>query len=184
MQSLVMRPVHVCMICHSYDVNSHELLSGCYTWGLIYCTFCLQAGKVKEYFLKSMQDLEPIPCLFLLKRDLTLHFFRESKNEVVEAKVLPSEENFPVAFIRESNDIKLLLHFDKNFGFYKHVSVVNIMKHSPEFYQTITSCSNLFEAESFVGTDGKAPNDVVISYNELPLQFRTEFENCKKKAEL
>jgi len=185
MQSLVMTRPNECMVCFKLDKDCHEIRIGSHLWGCIYCLDCLQSGKVKSQFLKTMEDSDIFPCPFLLKSKLGLKFFRHSIGAIEDAKIFNCD-NIPMAFFLVEKNLMFLLNFGRGFQVHRHVSVANIMKHSPGFYESIVNCQNFLDTQIVLNNEEETrdfPGELTITYDELPVKFKNDIESCKKLAQ-
>lgn len=180
-----------CMVCFKLNKDCHEIRIGSHLWGCIYCLDCLQSGKVKSQFLKTMENDDIFPCPFLLKAKLNLKFFRHSIGVTEEAKVFNCDK-IPMAFflvhdqVKEEKSLMFLLNFGQGFQVHRHVSVANIMKHSPGFYESIVNCENFLDTEIVLNNEDETRNlsgELTIGYDELPLKFKNAIESCRKLAQ-
>jgi hypothetical protein len=181
------------MVCDQEQEICHELRCGDLRWGIIYCLPCLESGKVRAKIMNQMIDGKFVPCISFINTQLK--FYRRTQNAVVDAEVLGSPRA-AIAFI--GDELSLLLSYEEDFGVSRHVTLANILKHSPEFYDQIVSCDNLLKGESIVNFGyssiedvykcqvKKEPvkNEIIISYQDTPDWFKLAVENARLLAKV
>jgi hypothetical protein len=183
------------MVCDQEQEICHELRCGDLRWGIIYCLPCLESGKVRAKIMNQMIDGKFVPCISFINTQLK--FYRKTQNAVVDAKVLGSSRG-SIAFI--GDELSLLLSYEDDFGVSRHVTLANILKHSPEFYDQIVSCDNFLKGESIVNPangyssiedvykcqvkNELVKNEIVISYQDTPDWFKLAVENAQLLAKV
>ena len=172
------------MICNKIDRDCREIRCGSDIYGCIYCPSCLKSGNVKKAILEQCN--ERVPVIFLLHSKIPLQFFRKTQNKVVNAKIIGG---FATLLIKENGVLFISLNFGDDFDVHRLVSLANIIKHSPGFYESLIHCENILQDIVLAPQIPEYPynvvatNDIIISYDELPCNFKQLIELEYKKSQ-
>lgn len=196
----VMINTHQCLICGQIKSTPCYLLSLSRLNGWVYCTDCLNTGKLKQYVLAYIEKQKVVPCVWLFSTDkfqqssyycqeknegsynLTryLHFFRKSKknsSKPVHTGIISPYSDDYVAILPAKDTLGISVTFrdtelgDSGETLGRVVSLENIFYHNPGFYECLKEQENLLSVDY-----------VKVSYAELSEALRDEIHRAYIRA--